>query len=140
AVVRVTNPKRKSLGEKGIDCIFIGYAEHSKAYRFCDIEPNDFISINSIIESREAMFVENHFSSIPRPKDIIPNLDESQRDDHTDDVLIERSRDQVGFQYSYSYSIEEDLRTYNEAMQFREATFWKETIHAEIGSIMKNDT
>ncbi|GKD37628.1 zinc finger, CCHC-type containing protein, partial [Tanacetum coccineum] len=36
--------------------------------------------------------------------------------------------------------IEEDLRTYNEAMQSRKAAFWKEAIHDEIGSIMKNDT
>ncbi|GKD75350.1 zinc finger, CCHC-type containing protein, partial [Tanacetum coccineum] len=34
AVVRLPDPKRKTLGEKGIDCIFVGYAEHSKAYRF----------------------------------------------------------------------------------------------------------
>ncbi|GJX45341.1 zinc finger, CCHC-type containing protein [Tanacetum coccineum] len=33
AVVRLSGPKRKALGEKGIDCIFVGYAEHSKAYR-----------------------------------------------------------------------------------------------------------
>nr|GEZ39361.1 hypothetical protein [Tanacetum cinerariifolium] len=33
AVVRLLDPKRKTLGEKGIDCIFGGYAEHSKAYR-----------------------------------------------------------------------------------------------------------
>nr|GFA50173.1 hypothetical protein [Tanacetum cinerariifolium] len=33
AVVRLPDPKRKSLGEKGIDCIFVGYAEHFKAYR-----------------------------------------------------------------------------------------------------------
>ncbi|GJR90304.1 zinc finger, CCHC-type containing protein [Tanacetum coccineum] len=59
AVVRLTDPKRKTLGEKGIDCIFVGYVEHSKAYRFCDIEPNDSVSINSIIESRDVMFVEN---------------------------------------------------------------------------------
>ncbi|GJT61434.1 zinc finger, CCHC-type containing protein [Tanacetum coccineum] len=51
---RLTYPKAdKTLGEKGIDCIFVGYAEHSKAYR---------------------------------PKDIIPNVQESQMDDHTDDV------------------------------------------------------
>ncbi|GJY08198.1 zinc finger, CCHC-type containing protein [Tanacetum coccineum] len=79
AVVRLPDPKRKTLGEKGIDCIFVGYAEHSKAYRFYVIEPNDSVSINSIIESRDAIFDENRFSSIPRPKDIIPNLDESQR-------------------------------------------------------------
>nr|GEW97049.1 hypothetical protein [Tanacetum cinerariifolium] len=65
----------------GIDCIFIGYAEHSKAYRFYVIEPNDSIFINSIIESRDAIFDENRFSSIPRPKDIMPNVQESQMDD-----------------------------------------------------------
>ncbi|GJR40639.1 zinc finger, CCHC-type containing protein [Tanacetum coccineum] len=41
AVVRLPDPKRKTLGEKGINCIFVGYAEHSKAYRFYVIEPND---------------------------------------------------------------------------------------------------
>ncbi|GKF05491.1 hypothetical protein Tco_0036159, partial [Tanacetum coccineum] len=69
AVVRLPDPKRKTLGEKGIDCIFVGYAEHSKAYRFYDLEPNDSVSINSIIESGDAIFDENRFSSIPRPKD-----------------------------------------------------------------------
>nr|GFB49722.1 zinc finger, CCHC-type [Tanacetum cinerariifolium] len=86
AVVGLPNSKRKTLGEKGIDCIFVEYTEHSKAYRFYVIEPNDFISINSIIESRDAIFDENRFSSIHRPKDIIPNMQESQIDDHTDDV------------------------------------------------------
>ncbi|GJR91697.1 zinc finger, CCHC-type containing protein [Tanacetum coccineum] len=65
--------------------------EHSKAYRFYVIEPNDSVSVNSIIESRDAIFDENHFSLIPRPKNIIPNSDESQRDDHSDDVPSEIS-------------------------------------------------
>ncbi|GJU36817.1 zinc finger, CCHC-type containing protein [Tanacetum coccineum] len=159
AVVRLPDPKRKSLGEKGIDCIFVGYVEHSKAYRFYVIEPNDSISINTIIESRDAILHENHFSSIPRPKDIIPNLDESQRGDHSNDVpsetleprkgkrarkaksygsdfqlyLVEGSRDQIGSQYSYCYSIEKDPRTYNEAMQSRDVAFWKQAIDDEIG-------
>nr|GEU55754.1 hypothetical protein [Tanacetum cinerariifolium] len=132
-VVRLPYPKRKTLGEKGIDCIFVGYVEHSKACR---------------------------------PKDIIPNSDESQRDDHSDDVpseifkprkgkrvrkaksygfdfqlyLVEGSRDRVRSQYSYCYSIEEDLRTYNEAMQSRNAAFWKEAIDDEIRFIMENNT
>ncbi|GJW95370.1 putative reverse transcriptase domain-containing protein [Tanacetum coccineum] len=83
------DPKRKTLGEKGIDCIFVGYAEHSKAYRFYVIKPNEYVSINSIIESRDVIFDENRFSSIPRPKDIMPNSVESQREDHSDDVLSE---------------------------------------------------
>ncbi|GKF09990.1 hypothetical protein Tco_0044214 [Tanacetum coccineum] len=89
AVVRLPDPKRKTLGEKGIDCIFVGYAEHSKAYRFYNIEPNESVSINSIIESRDAIIDENHFSSTSRPKDIIPNSVESQRDDHFNDVPSE---------------------------------------------------
>nr|GEV45271.1 putative reverse transcriptase domain-containing protein [Tanacetum cinerariifolium] len=140
AVVRLPDPKRKTLSEKGIDRIFVGYAEHSKAYRFYVIEPNDSVFINSIIESRDAIFNENRFFSIPRPKDIIPNSDESQRDDHYDEVPRDGSRDQVGSQYSYCYSIEKDPRTYDEAMQSRDAAFWKEAIDDEIGSVMENNT
>ncbi|GJV13576.1 zinc finger, CCHC-type containing protein [Tanacetum coccineum] len=89
AVVRLPDQKRKTLGEKGIDCIFVGYAEHSKAYRFYVIKPNESVYINSIIESRDTIFDENRFSLIPRPNDIIPNSNESQRDDHSDDVPSE---------------------------------------------------
>ncbi|GJZ20306.1 zinc finger, CCHC-type containing protein [Tanacetum coccineum] len=46
AVVRLPNPKLKTLDERGIECIFIGYAEHSKAFRFYAIEPNVFKAIN----------------------------------------------------------------------------------------------
>ncbi|GJX20320.1 zinc finger, CCHC-type containing protein [Tanacetum coccineum] len=110
AVVRLPDPKRKTLGEKGIDYIFVGYAEHSKAYSFYVIEPNDSVSINIIVESRDAIFDENHLSSIPRPKDIIPNSDESQRDDHSNDVPSETPKPR------------------------------KEAIDDEIGSIMENNT
>ncbi|GKE24035.1 zinc finger, CCHC-type containing protein [Tanacetum coccineum] len=67
AVVRLSNPKLKTLGEKGIEYIFVGYAEHSKAFRFYVIEPNDSVAINSIIESRDAIFDDHRFSSIHRP-------------------------------------------------------------------------
>nr|GEU42410.1 zinc finger, CCHC-type [Tanacetum cinerariifolium] len=55
-------------------------------------------------------------------------------------TTFEGSRDQVGSQYSYCYSIKEDPRTYNEAMQSRDAAFWKKAIDDEIGSIMENNT
>ncbi|GJW53830.1 zinc finger, CCHC-type containing protein [Tanacetum coccineum] len=73
AVVRLPDPKMKTLGERGIECIFVGYAEHSKAFRFYVIEPNDSVAINSIIKSRDAIFDENRFSSVPRPSLRIPN-------------------------------------------------------------------
>ncbi|GKB92465.1 zinc finger, CCHC-type containing protein [Tanacetum coccineum] len=61
-------------------------------------------------ESRDTIFDENRFSSIPRLKDIIPNLDESQRDDYSNDVPSET------------------LEPHREA------------IDDEIGSIMENNT
>ncbi|GJR34330.1 putative ribonuclease H-like domain-containing protein [Tanacetum coccineum] len=80
------------------------------------------------VESRDAIFDENRFSSIPRPKDVIPNSVESQRDDHSDDVPSEIPEPR------------KDPITYDEAMQSRDAAFWKEAIDDEIGSIMENNT
>ncbi|GJZ22212.1 zinc finger, CCHC-type containing protein [Tanacetum coccineum] len=37
SVVRLPDPKLKALGERGIECIFDGYAEHSKAFRFSSV-------------------------------------------------------------------------------------------------------
>ncbi|GJZ35330.1 zinc finger, CCHC-type containing protein [Tanacetum coccineum] len=138
AVVRLPDSKRKTLGEKGIDCIFVGYAEHSKAYRFYVIKPNEYVSINSIIESRDAIFDESRFSSLPIPKNIIKNSVKSQRDDHYDDVPSEipEPRKSKRVRKAKSY----DPRTYDEAMQSRDAAFWKEAIDDEIGSIMENNT
>ncbi|GJU17383.1 zinc finger, CCHC-type containing protein [Tanacetum coccineum] len=85
AVVRLSEPKRKFLGEKGIDCMFIGYVEHFKAYRFYVIETNEYISVNSVIESRDAMFDEKRFTSIPRPKSLMP----SSSEDHIGESPIE---------------------------------------------------
>ncbi|GKF72765.1 zinc finger, CCHC-type containing protein [Tanacetum coccineum] len=67
AVVRLSDPKLKTLGERGIECIFVGYAEHSKAFRLYVIEPNESVSINSIIKSSDVTFDENRFSSVPKP-------------------------------------------------------------------------
>ncbi|GKB40691.1 zinc finger, CCHC-type containing protein [Tanacetum coccineum] len=65
--VRLPNPKQKTLCERDIECIFVGYAGHSKAFWFYVIEPNESVVIYSIIESRDAIFDENRFSSVPRP-------------------------------------------------------------------------
>ncbi|GJW94998.1 zinc finger, CCHC-type containing protein [Tanacetum coccineum] len=72
-VVRLPDLKLKTLGERGIKCIFVGYAEHSKDFRFYVIEPNDSVLINLIIESRDTIFDENRFSSVLRPNLRIPN-------------------------------------------------------------------
>ncbi|GKB37170.1 hypothetical protein Tco_0882112, partial [Tanacetum coccineum] len=46
-VVRLPDPEKKNFEvNMGIDCSFVGYAEHSKAYMFYVIEHNDSVSIN----------------------------------------------------------------------------------------------
>ncbi|GKE46404.1 zinc finger, CCHC-type containing protein, partial [Tanacetum coccineum] len=64
------------------------------------------------------IFDENRFSSIPRSKDIIPNVQGSQMDGHTNDVPSEIPKPRK----------EEDPKTYNEAMQSRDAALWKEIV------------
>nr|GFB66492.1 zinc finger, CCHC-type [Tanacetum cinerariifolium] len=125
----------KNLGEKCIDCIFIGYAKHSKFYRFYVIETNDYVSVNSIIESRDAIFDEERFTSIPRPREqeklillgLIFNFI----------WLKERG---IRSQCKYCFILEEDPRTLSEAIASRDAAFWKEAVQSEIDSIMHNDT
>ncbi|GJV60159.1 zinc finger, CCHC-type containing protein [Tanacetum coccineum] len=111
AVVRLPDPKLKTLGERGIKCIFVGYAEHSKAFRFYVIEPNESVSINSIIESRDVIFDENRFSLVLRPSLRIPNGTED-----------------IGGSVVLKEVTEED------------AAFWKEAINDEMDSIMGNNT
>ncbi|CAM8909742.1 unnamed protein product [Rhodiola kirilowii] len=150
AVVRLLAPKIRSLGERGVDCIFIGYAENSKAYRFYVTRTCDSISAHTVIESRDAIFDENRFSSLPRSQDLISR---STRAELVDNVstsststsleprrsergrikksfepdyqvyLIEGSREDIEYQYSYCYHIDDDPRTYDEAMRSQDVSF-----------------
>ncbi|GKA56197.1 zinc finger, CCHC-type containing protein [Tanacetum coccineum] len=119
-VVRLPDPKLKILGERGIECIFVGYAEHSKAFRFYVIEPNDSVLVNSIIESRDAIFDENRFSLVPRPSLRIPNGIE---DIWWFSVLIEGTRDEVSDQYSCCFNVDDDPKTSDKAMNSQDVAF-----------------
>lgn len=55
-------PKRTKLGPKTVDCVFIGYAKNSNAYRFLVIDSkNQYMDKNTIFESRDAEFYEDKF-------------------------------------------------------------------------------
>nr|GEV27002.1 zinc finger, CCHC-type [Tanacetum cinerariifolium] len=110
-VVRLHDPKLKTLGERGIECIFVGYVEHSKAFRFNVIKPNESVLINSIIESKDDIFDENKFSLVPRLNLRISN----------------RNKD-IGGLVVFKKVIEEDV------------AFWKEAINDKMDSIMGNNT
>ena len=60
--VVVPSPKKTKIGPKTIDCVLIGYANNSSAYRFL-IYKSDILDmhVNTIIESRNASFFEHIF-------------------------------------------------------------------------------
>ncbi|GKB75979.1 zinc finger, CCHC-type containing protein, partial [Tanacetum coccineum] len=127
AVVRLPGLKLKTLGERGIECIFVRYAEHSKAFRFYVIEPNDSVAINSIIKLRDAIFDEHRFSNVPRPSQrSLPHLRKSKRHRTPKDFrpefqlyLIEGTRDEVSDQHSYCFNVEDEPKTFDEAMKLQ---------------------
>ena len=62
AKVQVPLSKRTKLGPKTIDCVFIGFANNSAAYRFLVIKSEILdIQVNTIIESIDAEFFEGIF-------------------------------------------------------------------------------
>nr|KAJ0185985.1 hypothetical protein LSAT_V11C900489420 [Lactuca sativa] len=125
AVVRLTEPKRKTLGERGID----------------------------LIESRDDIFDEERFTSIPRPRDMI-HQSSSKSTTQAKDVsggasfvpepwkstrsreaksfgsdfqlyLVEGTRNETISQHQYCFNVEEDPKTFGEAMASRMFIFGK---------------
>ena len=62
AKVAVPLSKKVKISPRTIDCIFLGYAAHSSAYRFIvHKSENPDIEVDTIMESRNATFFENIF-------------------------------------------------------------------------------
>ena len=54
--------KKRKLGPKTVDGVFLGYAIHSMCYRFLIINSSvPEMTVDTIIESRDATFFENEF-------------------------------------------------------------------------------
>ncbi|GKB53672.1 hypothetical protein Tco_0904425 [Tanacetum coccineum] len=104
------------------------YVKHSKAFRFYVIEPNDSVSINSIIESKDAIFDEHRFSSVPRPsqRSLVKGIEDSSGSmvpEKTSDEIVQQSKPQLR------------KRTMD-----KDVALWKEVINNEMDSIMGNNT
>nr|GEV40192.1 zinc finger, CCHC-type [Tanacetum cinerariifolium] len=54
--------------------------------------------------------------------------------------LMTRTRDEVSDQHSYCFNVEDDPKTFDEAMKSQDVAFWKKAINDEIDSIMGNNT
>src|SRR4051812_43794984 len=62
AKVNLPITKKRKLGLKIVDCVFLGYAGHSIAYRFLVVKSRVYdMNVGTIIESRDATFFEDIF-------------------------------------------------------------------------------
>ena len=62
AKINIPINKKRKLGPKIVDCVFLGYAQRSIAYRFLVVKSEVLdMHVDSIMESRDAIFFENIF-------------------------------------------------------------------------------
>ena len=62
AKVNVPINKKRKLGPKTVDCVFLEYAQRSIAYRFLVVKSEiPDVHVDSIMKSRDAIFFENIF-------------------------------------------------------------------------------
>ena len=62
AKVLLLEPKKRKIGPKTFDVMFIGYVENSVTYRFLVTKlENNLVDVNTIIETKNTSFFENIF-------------------------------------------------------------------------------
>ena len=86
AKVNVSIKKKRKVGPKTVDCIFLGYATHSVGYRFLIINSGVLdMHVGTIMESRDATFFETEF-----PMKSTPNISSHESiNSHEQFILIE---------------------------------------------------
>lgn len=151
AKVVVPPPKVQKLGPKTVDCVFIGYAQSSSAYRFLVHDSkNPEIHKNTIMESRNASFFEDVFPCLNKEVESpsLPNneavREEEQAQSEEEEIEPRRSkRARVEKSFGddfFTYVVESEPKTYQEAVTSSEGPQWKEAIKNEVESILQNHT
>ena len=134
AKVAVPPPKKVKIRPKPIDCIFIGYAHNSTAYRFLVHESNILdIFKNTIMESRNASFFEDVFpcKSKEEPsssKQVLETINENSQDQdgEVEPRHNKRARTEKSFGPDFlKYVLEQEPRTFKEVVDSTEGLLWK---------------
>ncbi|GKB88422.1 DNA polymerase zeta catalytic subunit-like protein [Tanacetum coccineum] len=153
AEIQIHLPKRTKLGPKIVDCVYLGPAKNSVAYRFLVYKSNvEDISNNTIIESAQADLFENIFPYKRKEKQILNprkrvmnnklSQDETDNNYEVPQKNVEPRRRKHAkvtkdFGASYmTYIVNEEPQTYKATMESSEAPYWKEAIQSEIDSIV----
>ncbi|KAL0361366.1 UNVERIFIED_CONTAM: Retrovirus-related Pol polyprotein from transposon TNT 1-94 [Sesamum radiatum] len=151
AKVLVPEHKRKKLGPKTVDAVFLGYVETSYALRFLVIKSEiPGIEVNTIVEFRDAVFIEDVFpmkTGIPSSVSLDDSLTSTSIPEHVEKMTnvgvspsstsltheeldeprrSKRARVVKDFGSDFvTYNIEDDPVTFKDAMASSEAKQWK---------------
>ncbi|EXB75595.1 Retrovirus-related Pol polyprotein from transposon TNT 1-94 [Morus notabilis] len=164
---RMIDPKSSKLGARGIRSVFVGYAENSKAYRLLNLDSNVIMESRDVEFAENKFSLDSSIeleSNVNRPYVDIPGTStnkrkesmtsfeprRSQRERKEKDLapdfissqaltfLVEGDRNGVFNKIPLLLNIEEDPKTFNEAMSSRDASFWREAVNDEMDSIISN--
>ncbi|KAL0431144.1 UNVERIFIED_CONTAM: Retrovirus-related Pol polyprotein from transposon TNT 1-94 [Sesamum radiatum] len=161
AKVLVPEHKRKKLGPKTVDAVFLGYVETSYALRFLVIKSEiPGIEVNTIVEFRDAVFIEDVFpmkTGIPSSVSLDDSLTSTSIPEHVEKMTnvgvspsstsltheeldeprrSKRARVVKDFGSDFvTYNIEDDPVTFKDAMASSEAKQWKEAVKTRLTTI-----
>jgi hypothetical protein len=163
AKVNVPIPKKRKLGPKTVDCVFLGYAFHSIGYRFLIVksEVSD-MHVGTIMESNDATFFEDifpmkdmpsssnqgmpstsiqEFATIPESTIPIEPLENLEEDNNEAPKRSKRQRTAKSFGNDFIvYLVDDTPTSISEAYASPDADYWKEAVRSEMDSILANGT
>ena len=160
AKVNVPINKKRKLGPKTVDCVFLGYAHRSIAYRFLVVKSFVLdVYVDTILESRDAIFFENVFpmkdmrSTSRFSSELISEPSTPVESSEQPPVSIQEEDDNVALRKSKRLRVEnffgDDFIVYlvddtptsiAEAFASQDADDWKEAVQNEMDSILCNRT
>jgi hypothetical protein len=164
AKVNVPIKKKRKLSHKIVDCVFLGYAHHSIAYRFLVIksEVSD-VHVDIFLDSCDVIFFENIFpmknlyDMFSLPTNVIADTTPESSNffdhaKHTHESIHEeidneaprrskRPRSVKSFGDDFTIHLADDTsKIIVESFASPDADDWKEAVHSEMNSILSNGT
>jgi hypothetical protein len=164
AKVNVPINKKRKLGPKIVDCVFLGYAHHSTAYRFLVIKSEiPDVHIDTFLESCDVTFFENIFpmknsygmsnlpvnvlaDTSPEPSGNFDHAEHTPEPIHEEiDSEAPRKSKRPMIAKSFGddftiYLVDDTPKTIVEAFASPDADDWKEAVCSEMDSILSNET
>ena len=139
AKVMLLGPKKRKISSKTSDCLFLGYAKHSVAYRFLVLN-SEIIERNIIVETKNVEFFEHIFPlKVTGTSEQPINIASDTMCEDLKRSKRQRKETSYGDDF-YTYLVGNEPLSFSEAINAPDAKHWDKAIKTEIGSIKKNNT